>query len=75
MNQNECKKSFTTVSLPLSVKKKKSTSRKESGYNVYVPWFYLDFMLLEEDEEKESYLFSSGAWDVPANSMSDEDST
>eukprot|EP00957_Ditylum_brightwellii_P124390 9480686-Ditylum_brightwellii.AAC.1 len=62
----------TIVSLPLS--EKKTISRKKSGYNVYVSWFYLHLKLLEE-EEKESYLISSCVWAIPANSMSYEDST
>eukprot|EP00957_Ditylum_brightwellii_P000885 70195-Ditylum_brightwellii.AAC.1 len=60
--------------LSLSQRKKKSTSRKKSGYNIFVSWFYLDFKLLKEGE-KETYLISSGVWAVPAFIVSDEDST
>ena len=64
------------VSLPLSTKEVSSTSRKRTGYNVYVSWFFFDFKALQQEREKERILVLAGVWAPPVLScMSDEDST
>eukprot|EP00957_Ditylum_brightwellii_P051857 3932620-Ditylum_brightwellii.AAC.1 len=49
-------------------------SKRRTGYNMFVLWYFVDFKMLDE-EEKERLLLLSGVWAAPDLVPSDKDST